>query len=69
MQGDRDVTNLSGPQAVQGHGTQAGEYAGLVPRAAMIFSQRHVANMMVLILDAPVATNGALECRCLKTTQ
>jgi hypothetical protein len=59
MQGHRHVTDLSGPQAVQGHGAQAGEYAWLVPCAAMPFSQCHVANMTVLIFYAPVVTNGA----------
>jgi hypothetical protein len=58
MQGDSHVTNLPGPQAVQGHGTQAGEYARLVSRAAMIFMQCHVANMMILVFNMPVATNG-----------
>jgi len=66
MQGDCHVANLSGPQAIQRHGPQASEYAGLVPRAAMIFTQRHVSNMMILILHAPVTANGALECQCLQ---
>jgi hypothetical protein len=49
---------LLGPQAIHGHGTQAGEYARLVSRAAMIFTQGHVANMMILVFNMPVTTNG-----------
>jgi hypothetical protein len=63
MKRDGNVANPPGAQAVQGHGAEATPHAGLVPHPAMVFTQRHVADMMILVFYTPVSANGRLKSR------
>jgi hypothetical protein len=58
MKRDSNIGRSPGTQAVQGHGAQATPHAGLVPHSAMVFTQGHVAHVMVLVFYTPMSPNG-----------
>src|SRR5918993_2356479 len=60
------VADAVGAQDVERERAQAGEDAGLAPDAAGVLAERAVADVVVAVLDAPMAADGRGASPCIE---